>query len=116
MNTPLAHTRVEAGNPEYFPFLSAERLVSIAAVGLLVASVFVVYARGFISLSADEFAKAVVAWEGLDNPRLWFRPYLVTGTFPAARHGIHIHWRSSDGNSFRIDIWVVWWSSSVCIA
>lgn len=82
MNRPAAHTRVEAGNPEYFPFLSAERMVGIAAVGFLVTLVFYVYARGFISLSADEFAKAVAAWDG---PRTWFSLIWLPGHFPLIR-------------------------------
>ena len=54
--TTAAAGRVEGRDVGSFRFLQLERVVGIASIGCLLALVFYVYARGFVSLSSDEFS------------------------------------------------------------
>ncbi len=47
--------------------------VLIIALGGLIALILYAYGVGFLSVSADEFAKTVHARMGLARPRIWFQ-------------------------------------------
>jgi len=51
---------------------SARWVVLVLAVGALVALVRHAYSAGFLSVSADEFAKIIIARRGVNNPSMWF--------------------------------------------
>jgi len=42
------------------------------ATGGLASLVVYAYSKGFLSVSADEFAKIIIARRGFDDPSLWF--------------------------------------------
>jgi len=81
VGTTAAAGRVEGRDVGSFRFLQLERVVSVVSIGCLLALVFYVYARGFISLSVDEFSKVMVAWRGLQAPRVWFSWLWLPGHF-----------------------------------
>src|SRR4051794_34461864 len=47
--------------------------VLIIGVGGLLALISLAYSLGFVSVSADEFGKTLLACEGLRTPSAWFR-------------------------------------------
>ena len=53
-----------------------ERWVGAVAVALLLGLIVVLYARGFLTLAADELAKAKTAWQTLRYPAAGFERVL----------------------------------------
>ena len=54
--------------------IRSPRLFLMIPLGVLFSLMLLAYRAGFISVSADEFAKTVIASRGLSEPRVWFDP------------------------------------------
>lgn len=64
------------------PWPISDWVYVLAAMVSLAWLIFQMYAGGFISLTADEFGKASLAWIGLNDPTMWFQHIWLPAHFP----------------------------------
>ncbi len=82
-----SHDRIPASKGIFFQWPISAWGYVIVAILSLVLLILRMYAGGFISLTADEFGKAALAWIGLENPTVWFEHIWLPGHFPLLAAG-----------------------------